>query len=183
MYNFQYMTPAQLLEACNIITPPVDLRVIVRFLGIEISLKPDFNKLSVAMESYHAPAQERVKVWLNPFEYPVEQRFSLAYEIGYMMSHYYSDGEVERVRRQEKSLHGGRSSYYDYSAAEFAAELLMPSSMVQVYGQELINFYNRQNLAQMKFAKFSSKMAEIFDVSEKAMETRLSQLGVSRFPL
>jgi Zn-dependent peptidase ImmA (M78 family) len=176
------MSPAQLLEVCGVFSPPVDLDRIVCFLRIEVSIKPDFNKLDVSLESYPSNESDNIKVWLNPFEYRSEQRFSLAYEIGYLMTSYRDGVDYNRVRRQGRNFHGkGHPSYHEHAASEFAADLLMPSAMVQKYGQEMIYSYNLEYQGLMNFPQFSSQMAQLFDVSQRAMELRLTRLGVSRF--
>ncbi|WPN21799.1 ImmA/IrrE family metallo-endopeptidase [Pseudomonas marginalis] len=180
MRSFAQMSSARLLEVCGINSPPVDLNQIVRFLGIEVSIKPDFNKLNVALESYSSRESDGVKVWLNPFEYHTERRFSLACEIGYLMTAGRDSTDYDRVRRQDKSAHGvGHSNYQDHAASEYAAELLMPRNMIQYYGQEMIYSYNSEQHGLMSFPQFASRMAALFDVSQNAMEVRLSRLGVS----
>ena len=179
MTKFNFMPPAALLVHAGVFHPPVDLWRIVQYLGLQVSLNPDFNKLNIAMESYSPPAYGGVDIWLNPFEYQAEQRFSLAYEIGYIMVATRDGLNFNYHRQLRKKFHEAAAvNNFEYSAAEYASELLMPTEMVQKYGQDIINHNNSVSGGSMGFHQFLTRMAELFDVPPTVMEQRLYRLGV-----
>ncbi|MGX2088593.1 ImmA/IrrE family metallo-endopeptidase [Xanthomonas axonopodis] len=105
---------------------------------------------------WYKPSEKRI--YFNPSEPFVRQRFTVAHELGH---HFLAHGD--RPRDTSTSF-GLSADYVEVAANRFAAELLMPIGSVQM----LVVDHNITNI---------STLAQHFDVSEMAMMYRLKNLG------
>jgi Zn-dependent peptidase ImmA (M78 family) len=103
------------------------------------------------------------------------QRFSIAHEVGHFaLRHQFDAGEHVHVDRGYRVSHRDKRSssgtdLREIEANQFAAALLMPSSIVT----EAINALGREELNDGDV----TNLARQFNVSEQAMTIRLSVLG------
>ena len=138
---------------------PVKPKRIANLLGMKVR-KLDVSDMNDHGLSGKFEMEGHVPVcYYNPDEPRVRRRFTIAHEIGhYVLGH----GNSFR----DPVSHFSRTSY-DYKEAQanrFAAELLMPEIAV--------NFVIRKRgVTKLR------KLAEIFDVSQVAMDYRLQNLG------
>jgi Zn-dependent peptidase ImmA (M78 family) len=169
--------------------PPVDVDAIAKLLDITVIDSPTFHGPSsiqvredtiglITLEADGEPI-----VWINSRQnsYEPRRRFTLAHEIGHFCMHRV-DGKVEFV--DDKSTMSRSESYWtrhESEANNFAAELLMPTSLIHAVGRKIVDIYKRENnSATMPFDRFSAMMAPRFRVSNPAMEYRLKNMGIGR---
>jgi predicted transcriptional regulator len=147
---------AEILRLMGISEPPIDVAAITRALGVGLYANTDRAwRWSGQVKS----SQDRADIWINAFEHPVRQRFTLAHELGHLMLH-----PLGEEFRDDQTLAGGGK---ETQANEFAASLLMPFSMLHPIARAV--------------GTDSRWLAGHFQVSEAAMDIRLQRmLGVRR---
>ncbi|PUA16806.1 ImmA/IrrE family metallo-endopeptidase [Glaciimonas sp. PCH181] len=162
--------------------PPIAIDTVAELLGIEVNDTPSFDledlytvgKITLAIDQ---PA----KIWINPMEnsYTPRRRFTLAHEIGHFCMHR-SDNQMTFV--DTKATMNRSESFWNRHESEantFAAELLMPATLIRSVGRKVIDLYKvEQNVEKMPMANFIEQMAVRFKVSNPAMEYRLKNLGI-----
>ena len=155
---------------------PISFEKLIDFFNIEISSELDSSKSEYAGEI--KVTEDKVKIWVNPADAPVRQRFTIAHEIGHYVLHHTShtnsilDDNIVFNRSAEWSKQ-------ESEANNFAARLLMPSEKVIDVAKEIINEYKeKNNSSKMPVAEFVRIMADKFFVSTTAMEYRLKNLGI-----
>lgn len=163
--------------------PPVDVDMVARLLGIEVSEEPRLgaHEIDIVGAITLGSDTEPSKVWINPLEnsYSPRRRFTLAHEIAHFCMHRVSNhtGFVDTKRTMNRTM-----SYWDRFESEannFAAELLMPENLIRKIGREVINDYKvERSVDKMPLAEFTSRMASKFKVSNPAMEFRLKNVGI-----
>lgn len=118
---------------------------------------------------------------INPAQnsYGPRRRFTLAHEIGHYCLH--SAKSRESFTDSQKTM-SRTESYWDPKESEanqFAAQLLMPAALIATEGQAIIDAYKKaMGKAGIPASVFVERMADKFEVSSKAMEYRLKNLGV-----
>ena len=116
-----------------------------------------------------------VVIGVNRSHVPTRQRFSIAHEIGHLLLHQGRPMVIDHVRlnlRDERS--STATDLEEIQANAFAAELLMPRDLVLEAARGLDPARTGSETT------FVDDLAQIFDVSEQAMEYRLVNLGVRR---
>lgn len=175
-----YSNAAELLnnlknKGFNVVAP-IDVNEIARHL--DITVKSDISLQSrnaIGEISFH---DEKPVVRINPIQnsYIPRKRFTLAHEIGHYCLH--SGNEFT----DSKKTMSRTESFWDSCESEandFAAQLLMPRSLVIEEGQKIISHYTKNNESKrMPASKFIELMADKFEVSNKAMEYRLKNLKI-----
>jgi Zn-dependent peptidase ImmA (M78 family) len=162
----------RLLERFRITKPPVDVGKVAKGLDLRIIeqyLGDDVSGLLVT-----APAGSYIVV---PKDKPNgrRKRFTIAHEIGhYALGHQFVAGEHVHVDRGHRtSMRSARSSAGDdpkeIEANQFAANLLMPASMVENAAAQL---------GEPLYDHDVSELANMFEVSEQAMTIRLQTLSL-----
>lgn len=159
---------AELLEENGITEAPVDVEVIAESLNISIRRTPTEDELSgFLLRKEGGPTV----IGVNTNHHPNRQRFTIGHEIGHFILHQHNDLHVDRVvvkLRSELSSKGENSE--EIEANRFAAELLMPQSMLERDIQELTsNDVNDDRVIQ--------HLAKRYGVSVNAMTNRLNTLG------
>lgn len=161
------------------LTAPVDVEAIARTLGISIEDSLDWaNGASVGKISL---TEEGPKIWINPLEnsYTPRRRFTLAHELGHYCLHL---SESRKSFVDTKTTMNRTESYWDTYESEannFAAELLMPKELVISEGNEIIRSYKAQHDEDgIPTSVFVDLLAKKLGASNKAMEFRLSNLGI-----
>lgn len=148
-------------DADGVVTFPVDPVQIAQKLGAKVSLADldgDVAGLLVRREEAGA-----LQILLNRADHKNRQRFTCAHEIGHIIRRAGSRAPLGFVEyRNELSSLG--TDPEEKFANRFAAELLMPASAVRKLWSDGLRV---------------PKMARVFNVSEEAMENRLTFLGLA----
>ena len=150
----------QTLVSNGMLQLPVDIDKIAQLLSIEVcqgELRGDVSGILVKDEN------DGFQAVINSIDPDVRQRFTLAHEIGHYI-HRYQDyphdakaGMVE-YRNEMSSLGTDPEEVW---ANKFAAALLMPANIVRKFWAE---------------GRSRSEIAQIFHVSEAALQNRLNTL-------
>jgi Zn-dependent peptidase ImmA (M78 family) len=157
----------RLLEELEIEAVPVPVDQVARHLGADVVYRAFEGDVSGMV---YRSRQEKV-IGVNSSHAPNRQRFTMAHEIGHLVLHrgqeVYVDNFESRVNWRD-----GASDRVEAEANAFAAELLMPRSIV-----------NREVSRAMQDEAISPKqlvaaMAKSFRVSQQSMQFRLENLGI-----
>lgn len=156
-------TADALLEAAGISAPPVPIRDLVNGCGVQILPwqfeGQDIDGLVVELDA-------GAVIWVNECQAPTRQRFTLAHELGHHLLRHADSFHLDLGGNLAPNVTGGHPSYdwrAERSANEFAANLLVPSSMVR-----------RVAPTVTAIAPLASK----FNVSPAAMGFRLKALHI-----
>ena len=150
------------------IGPPVNIEAIIRGVGIQLDKKAELDtEISGQLERL-GPGSYRISA--NKDDHYLRQRFTMAHELGHYMLHAHLIGDGVDDTTAYRSVQKGNfynpniTPVEETEANKFAAELLMPKSLLAV--ESTVG----QNL---------SALAKLFQVSPRAMEIRLKGLGFS----
>lgn len=156
---------------------PIDIDSIIEALGIKI--KMEFGSVGdVGKIEFRENAPEiTINVVENSFE--PRKRFTLAHELGHFCLHR-NEGKSEFVdTRTEMSRSGAYWDSYEQEANTFAAELLMPKSLIIEDGNKIIsNHLKETKQEKIELEVLIELLAAHFLVSNPAMKYRLKNLGV-----
>ncbi len=155
--------------APGVVRAPVEQ--VAHKLGATISFEP----LRGGISGMVLRRNGRIAIGVNSSEARTRQRFTLAHELGHLLLH---PGRALVIDRQIRvNLRDQRSSTAtdreEIEANGFAAAFLMPSSVVRAETQRVIA--GSPSITQPALV---SKLANEFDVSNQAMEIRLTNLGL-----
>lgn len=161
------------------VSAPVDVDMVASLLGIVVENDLSLEDKGTIGEILFRELRPVVKI--NPIQnsYGPRRRFTLAHEIGHFCMH--SAKSREGFTDSQKTMSRTESFWNakESEANSFAAQLLMPKSLVLTEGQKIINAYKtRMERSAIPALVFVERMADKFDVSSKAMEYRLKTLGV-----
>lgn len=161
------------------IAAPIDVDAIPRLLGVEVDESLDMDDMfSVGKISL---GEAGAKIWVNPLEnsYAPRRRFTLAHELGHYCLHL---SESRQSFVDTKTTMNRSESYWDVYESEannFAAELLMPKRLVISEGNKIIQAYKETHAGErVPMAVFVDSLAKKLNVSTKAMEFRLTNMGI-----
>jgi Zn-dependent peptidase ImmA (M78 family) len=166
---------AEVLEACGVSGPPVQVEEVARKLGAGLAFEnfgPDISGVLIR-------DGQMVVIGVNSAHAKTRQRFTIAHEIGHLRLHQGRPMVVDRavrVDRRDGTASRGVDSE-EIAANRFAAELLMPEEMVLAAIRQLSPARERSGSAGI-----ISHLAKKFDVSEQAMDYRLANLGLAMPP-
>jgi hypothetical protein len=153
-------TAEALLDAAGIGQPPIDIKQLVLGCGVQIlpwTASEDIDGLIVELET-------GTVIWVNPEQLATRQRFTLAHELGHHLLRHIDRFHVEFGGELSPNVTGEHPRYdwrAERAANDFAANLLMPASMVRA------EFAKTENLGML---------AQRFKVSKAAMGFRLKTL-------
>lgn len=147
--------------------PSIDVKQIAEKLGITI-------KFDLMTESGKV---EGTTIFVSLFDPEVRQRFTIAHELGHFLLHkpektMFRDSDLERYddileRIKEREANG------------FAAELLMPKSLLQ---QQINKYLSEKQwgteLDNIQFDILLSDISSILNVSKSSLEYRLKNSGL-----
>ena len=148
---------------------PIDVEKVAETLNLQIIRKDLGADVSGLLISGHGVSI----VAVHEDNAPKRQRFTIAHEIGHHVlghqfgEHVHVDHGIVVTPRNSKSETGADPK--EVEANQFAAALLMPSTLVEEY----INSNNMRPLKDIHV----EKLADAFAVSEQAMAIRLTSLG------
>lgn len=141
---------------------PVDPMFIAQQYGISVFAEPELNSVGASGDCY-IDSQGNPIIRYNPYEPITRQRFTIAHELGHLL--------MGHIRQGERAHRDPMRSYDQYSerpmerqANEFAAQLLMPETIVRMAAREVPSVW---------------ELAGRFNVSADAMGYRIRNLGVS----
>lgn len=142
---------------------PVPLLEMAGGLGLDVDMDSHLPaSVSGLIVRERGSDGDRYRISINGLDSAVRQRFTLAHEISHFLLHReYLDNELTDDRMYRSRL-GDRM---ERQANQLAARLLMPGNLVRV--------------AWHAGARDIAALARTFDVSAKAMEIRLHELGLA----
>lgn len=157
-----------LLSKGKVSKPPIPVERLARLRGVQVRYEPLDGDLSGMLFR----EGDRAIIGVNALHPKSRQRFTIAHELGHLELHEPTGIHVDRkflVRRRDE-----RSSkavdHEEIEANSFAAELLMPGSMLE---DDLSGFemdYEDEELTRW--------LADRYKVSLQAMAIRLNKLGL-----
>lgn len=149
------------------IGPPIDLKNIVEDMGLELDMDATLDdQISGELERM---ANGEFRISANGEHSLKRKRFTVAHELGHYMLHAHLIGEGVDDNRAYRSDRAGNfhnraiKRRHETEANRFAAQLLMPQKMVRKRATPGTSI---------------SSLAEIFEVSEEAMQIRLRTLKI-----
>lgn len=178
----QYSNPASLFDELKAggfeLKAPVNVDQIAEKLGIIVETDHGLEMKGIIGEIFFRNDQPVVKI--NPFQnsYEPRRRFTLAHEIGHYCLH--SAKSRQGFTDSQKTM-SRSDSFWNRAESEansFAAQLLMPKSLIIQEGQAIVAAHKAHSEEAISHSVFTEQMADKFQVSSKAMEYRLRNLGV-----
>lgn len=158
----------QTLREHGLFSAPIDPVTLANRVGIKVSnaLFSDETLSGLISKRGH-----NISILVNQADHPFRKRFTIAHELGHHFLHLHKYGDTDIVEkvdlfRTSIPIEGAvKSKVEEVQANQFAAALLMPSSLVR-------DAYNN-------IAKEVSALARLFNVSEDAMSYRLNGLELA----
>ena len=161
----------QTLRAIGATSAPVDLNLVVQCLDLQLRIEFFAGDLSGVLMRKNGKGI----IAVNATDAPMRQRFTIAHEIGHYVLEHKGDVFVDHTIMNRRD---GRSSAaidaQEIEANAFAAELLMPRSMVLDETNRLLSSSDVHSDQTSTIKALSLK----FQVSEQAMTFRLMNLGL-----
>lgn len=182
IHDYADMSPNNLLKTLDLWSVPVDLEAICKKLGVEAKTSTSWNKSHSG--EITVDSNRNIHIWVNGFDAPNRQRFTLAHEIAHLINDIIPDleniGVNDSFKDEDFTLNrDGRQDPIEYRANDYAASLLMPTPLVILHGKQLIKRLKQAlNVEKVPLEKFISSMSAEFKVSEQAMEIRLKSLSL-----
>lgn len=159
-------TALRLLQEQRVHKPPVPVESIARRLGAEIRYSPFEGDISGGVFR----DGKRVIIGINSLHHPNRQRFTIAHEIGHMVLHQGKEIHIDRTFRINfrDDVSSQAVDPEEIEANRFAAELLMPQSMLvrDLKGQK-VDIENEEEIR---------RLATTYGVSVQALSFRLTNL-------
>jgi Zn-dependent peptidase ImmA (M78 family) len=165
-----YVRAQQLLARLGIQSAPTPVEKIAKALGAQVRFSPFDDELSGMV--YIKDGVPIIGVY--SLHHPIRQRFTIAHELGHLELHrqmitvnVHVDKSFPALMRDSKAATG--TELIEIQANQFAAELLMPRTLVE------------QSLAGRQFDieddKPLEELARKFRVSKQAVEYRIRNRG------
>lgn len=160
-----------LLLKNNINSVPIDVTSLAETLGAIVEETPTNEGLSGFL--LRSSGTEKVVIGVNKNHHLNRRRFTIAHEIGHLLLHegepLYIDRDCGfRIKLRHEEASQGLNKE-EIEANEFAAELLMPSVMLD---KELMRYNGKDALDETVIATIAKK----FQVSQQALIYRLINL-------
>nr|VFK30989.1 MAG: protein of unknown function (DUF955) [Candidatus Kentron sp. MB] len=164
------------------INVPINVNMIPGLLGAKLDESVKLTANEISMAGSVTVEVDNPVIWVNPIEnlYPPRKRFTIAHEIGHLVLHIDPKTGVREFIDTKKTL--TRRDYHwdieEYEANNFAAQLLMPTDLLNECGNRIISSYIKKTKKdKMPTSAFMLEMSDLFDVSEPAMRFRLKNIG------
>ena len=164
----------KLLSQLQIATFPVPVEKVAESLGAKVVLQPfdARDNLSGVLVKENG----NVTIAVNSRDSHVRRRFTIAHECGHIALKHRGDIFVDQsIRLNRDASSGLATDGMEIEANGFAAELLMPQAWV------LSEFTRCTSSTNVKAGALVKELASAFDVSDRAMEYRLENLGLGIF--
>ena len=159
----RYVT--ELLDLCGIHDAPVPVEEVAEFLGAEIRYSPFAGELAGILVRSD---DKQAVIGVNSAHHFNRQRFTIAHECGHLFLHKGKDVHIDRSfrvnRRDERSAQA--IDPIEIEANRFAAELLMPYSMIC---NDIVEF-------DIEDDEVLKDLAEKYQVSLQALTFRINNL-------
>jgi Zn-dependent peptidase ImmA (M78 family) len=157
----------KLIRELSVTSAPVLVDQIAQKLGIEVKYHPARPDVSGAL----IREGERAVIAVNDAQHENRQRFTIAHEIGHHELHrskLYFDEDFSVIFRN--SLSSEAKNREEIEANQFAAELLMPRDFIR---GDIARYVSSGTDPEVAISALASR----YQVSRKAMELRLLNLG------
>lgn len=159
----------KLLADHGVTEAPINVQELAGQAGAIVSYEAFKEDLSGVL----VKEKTRVVIGVNSFHAMTRQRFTIAHELGHLMLGHKGEVFVDQTVMRRDAKSSTAADPLEIEANQFAAELLMPASLV-------LEAVRRR---QAKRSDLSSillvdELAEEFQVSSQAMEYRLTNLGM-----
>lgn len=157
------MTAQQVLDKYWNGSIPVNPNAIAKEVGISVfkAKLPDTYSGII----WKNPKIGRIEIITNEKHHSNRRRFTIAHELGHYFSTEEFDGQIDDAKDLLMFNRDNHSTPEEIAANRFAAELLMPEYAVKYAIIE-------------KSLTTITKLANLFEVSESAMNVRLISLGI-----
>ena len=156
---------AQLLAVHGIVSPAVPVEKIAKREGIIVKYQPFEGELAGMLMN----TGDQVVIGVNSQHHVNRQRFTIAHELGHFKLHSIQGVHIDRTfkvhRRDELSSLATDDT--EIEANRFAAELLMPKSMMM---QDIEQMFDIEDAHELRV------LAKKYEVSPLAMANRVSNL-------
>jgi len=160
----------KILEQFQIRKHPVPVEEIAQKLGATVTYQPFDSKDNLSGVLFKE--QNNIKIAVNSSDPPARQRFTIAHECGHLVLKHKGDIFVDQtIRLQRDGNSGLAADPLEIEANGFAAELLMPRNWV-------LKEFEKRVTPNIKPEALVRELAKAFEVSPKAMEYRLENLGL-----
>ena len=160
----------RLLADCNIKKVPIPVDKIAKHLRATITYEP-FNG-DDCMSGVLIREEAKTVIGINSSHGETRQRFTIAHEIGHLVLKHKGDIFVDKtVRTYRNSKSSQAVDRNEIDANGFAAALLMPQALLIKELEKIPANQRGINIAE--------HLASVFEVSQQAMEYRLSNLGIT----
>ncbi len=146
----------RLLRAARVTRAPVSLRDVVSYLNLSLVER---RRDPFVAEAALVPLGDGHAIELRGPAHERRQRFTIAHEVGHFLLH------GERAVAERGGATSAATARYEREADQFAADLLMPATLV------------RQ--AVLEDGLDVGRLADRFEVSLAAMHQRLRRLGLT----
>ncbi len=162
----------RILSENRITAAPIPVVSIAESMGFSVYFAT-FNDQNIAGIMFDAekpwgPFEDNRVIAINRKDYATRQNFTVAHEVGHFVLHCSQDNNF-----YERYMHGldrGQKEKTEKEANSFAAELLMPESMVRSFLNTLPE--------QITRAQAALEISRKFIVSTKAAHLRMDELGI-----
>ncbi len=140
---------------------PVDPAAIAARAGAYVVAEPMLDREGISGDCYFDDDGVPV-IRFNPYDNERRQRFTIAHELGHVLQrHVQPGGRMHRDPKRDYQRMG--ETPMEREANEFAAQLLMPESVLKLAARTL---------------RSSQRLAAEFNVSTEAMKYRLQNIGI-----
>lgn len=158
--------------------PPINLDVVVRFLGLNVVNDVTLEAQDIIGKIEFEGRQPVISINPRQNGYLPRRRFTLAHEIGHYCLHTSASGEGFTDSRRTMSRTATMWDTKEREANQFAADLLMPTKSVFEIGSKVLDENDDHGRPPMSVPEFTTRMADEFGVSNEAMSYRLRGLGI-----
>lgn len=171
-YSLARRRAQQVLKDGGVTSPPVPLERLAEQCRASIRYEPFEGELSGMV---HRRSDGSGVIGVNSSHSPTRQRFTIAHEIGHLLLHSDDDVHIDEKRPlgQRDEISSQAIDPREIEANQFAAELLMPESLVRECVGRLVD-----DEPELSIEDAIEKLARTFRVSELAMTHRLTNLRI-----
>lgn len=155
------------LKESEITQSPINVELIADRVGAIISYESFNEDLSGVL----VKEKDRIVIGVNSFHPKTRQRFTIAHEIGHLVLQHKGELFVDQTVMRRDEISSQAVDPQEIDANRFAAELLMPESLI-------IEAVQRRQEKKTETTQLIQDLAEEFQVSSQAMEYRLTNLGM-----
>lgn len=165
----------RLLKDAGITAAPIDIEALAVRQGAVVSYEPFKEELSGIL----IKENDRTVIGVNSSHPTTRQRFTIAHELGHLTLDHKGELFVDQTVKLQGTVirRDGVSSQavdrFEIEANRFAAELLMPESLIVAAVRE-----RQEKHTDCPSSVLVDDLAREFQVSSQAMEYRLTNLGI-----